>query len=119
MVALMINLFIIALFQFFNIDVSWFLIVLIVSMTVYRTSIGMRIQLFAYIKMFQIKYDNNLIKELLLLLIVLMYFYYRTGYYLSFNTLITFPFVYVLLFFFLYQGIYSKELINYEDTIFS
>ena len=112
MVALMMNLLIIAVFQFLNIDICWFLIVIIVSMSMYRIALGMEIKLFAYIKMFQKKYGNNLIKELLLLLIVLIYFYYRTGYYLSFDAVITFPFVYVLLFFFLYQGIYSRETKN-------
>lgn len=112
MIAIMMNLLIIGVFQFFTIDIYWFLIVIIVSMVVYKISLGMEIQLFAYIKMFQTKYNNHLMKELFLLLIVLTYFYFRTGYYLSFNILITFPFVYALLFFFLYQGIYSKETMN-------
>lgn len=112
MVVIIINLFIVGLFHFFPIDVYWFLIAIIIPMVMYRIANGLDAKLFAYIEMFKIKLDTNLLKEAVLFLMVLSYFYYRTEYFLTFDTAITFPFVYCLLFFFLYEGTYSANTYN-------
>lgn len=116
MVAAIINLFIIGIFHFFKIDILWFLIAISLMMVMYRIANKLPVELFAYVKMFKIEIDLELLKETVLFLMVLLYFYFRTGYFSTFNTAITFPFTYILLFFFLYQGIYSQKIseqVNY------
>lgn len=76
-------------------------------MIVLRLARGLDTPVLGYIRMFKIKYGSNFAQEAVLAFGPLLFFYIKSGYFNAMRSALTFPYIYCLIFFMLYQGIYS------------
>ena len=94
----------IVIIEYLQLDSNWLLVAQVLSNLIYRNYLGVKSKIFGYFYMFTLDYTKEDIVNALVCFIVLSYIYIKNGYFTHIISFITFPFIFVLYFYWIYQG---------------
>ncbi len=106
----------IVIIEYLQLDSRWLLVAQVLSNLIYRNYLGIKSKIFGYFYMFTLDYTKEDVLNGLVCFIVFSYIYIKNGYFTHSISTVTFPFIFVLYYYWIYQGISG---VSYDETSFS